>query len=358
MPNNAIDTLVDVTQNATGLTVGQAKACIYYAAITYRIGNLDFLPMLVALGGAGTGKSTLLRIMKKLCYKPKEVGCDGITVPALRDKLVEARNRTIIAEEADKATNPAKAEGYFRARCDRATAHLEVKRPVEERGWVQGSHSIYGASVLHCREPFRDQATQSRAIIIQTIFKEGNFTESEIDDHARGAVRNLANDTDLKARPAVLPGIAGRVTDVWRPLLLVAQTARDRNWLEWAWNEMELASRELGDGHSYEPQSVILAKLIEVLSEDTSTGSPKIGNMRRIKIDSEIVKPLQKGSLPYTNPWQVRQILNNLGFEVQRLGGINYALPTLKNLLLAAQKVGYEDKVLTTLGEQGTLEQG
>jgi len=358
MPNDIIDSLVHVIQKATGLTVGQIKACVYYAATTYRIDDLDFLPMLVALGSPGTGKSTLLRIMKKLCFKAKEVGCDGITVAALRDKLVDTRNGTIIAEEADKAASPNKAESQFRARCDRVTAHLEVKRPVEERGWIQDPRSIYGASVMHQREPFRDQATQSRAIIIQPRFREETFVEGEIDDQAREAVRDLAKNADLKAQPAVLPGTAGRVVDVWRPLLLIAQATKDGDWLEWAWNEMELASGELHDGQGYEPQALILARVVELLSEEPVSGSRRIKpQMQRIKVDTEMVDYLRKHSLPYTNAWQVSRTLKNLGFEVQRIGGVNYLLPTVKSLILAAQKVGYEDSVVRNLSQQQPLGQ-
>ena len=357
MPNDVIDNLVTTIQKATGLTTGQAKASVYWSAATYRLGDLDFLAMLNIEGAAGTGKSTLLEIIKELSYKPVEVGCDGISLAALRDKLMQARHGTIIAEEADKAASPSKAEGYFRARCSKGTANLEIKRETE-KGWIQDPRSIFGASALHRREPFRDQAVQSRVIIIRTRHKEGTFIKTKIDDQTKEMVRNLAKNIDLKARPAIPGNIAGRVVDVWQPLLLIAQSVKDRDWLLWAWNEMELADSELRDGHSYEPGALVLARVVELLSEEPAGKFRKLKpqeQMQRIRVDDDIARYLQKNSLPYTNPWQISRILKNLGFEVQRIGGVNYLLPTLKSIMLAQQKIGYEDKVLTGLGQQQPL---
>lgn len=50
MPETIIDTLVSIIQKATGLTIGQAKTCIHYAAITYSLDDLDFCDIVIERG--------------------------------------------------------------------------------------------------------------------------------------------------------------------------------------------------------------------------------------------------------------------------------------------------------------------
>lgn len=348
MPSDVIDTPVSIIQKATGLTQGQAKTCVYYAGTTHRMDDLDFLPMLAALGPPGTGKSTLLRMMKTLCYQPSDIlDCDGITVAALRDVLIANRDATVILEEADKAASPGKAEDFLRARCGRVTARIEVKE-AREVGWTQKPRYLFGASVLHRRQPFRDQAVQSRAIIIRTQLRKGTFVEEKIEDSMRDAVSKLAKNIDLKAEPPNPYDIAGRVVDVWRPLLLIAKAMRDKDYLLWAWNEMKAADDELRDGHNYEPEALILNRVIELVTEeDPTTKKTKFKSpMDRVKVDESIGGYLRKHYVPYPTPFQVTATLKKLGFVVNRSGGIAWLYPTEAAVKAAAQQIGLDDEVL------------
>lgn len=345
-----IDALVTLIHEAAGLPSFQAKVCVYYAIGTWRVKSFVQFPLLVPYGPSSTGKSSLLQVMSQICNVPGPdplVDCDNITEAALRDRLNAAKDLTFLGEEADKAANLGRAEGLFRARYAKATAHLEVKRQTR-KGWARSKLNIYGATVLHRREPFRDQATQNRAIMIRTRFRDGPFAEPEVLSGTAQALEDIAKKVNTRATIHLTQKIAERVLDTWYPLLVVAQHVGDEQWLRESEAIMKQADTEVRDGHAYEPETLILARVLELLfNEDTGEYQEQ-----RIKVDSEIGAHLRRNSLPYLNAWQLSQSLKGLGLVVRRSGGVNWLEPTLDTLVAAAEKTGYEDDLLSQASKQ------
>ncbi|MFC1903235.1 ATP-binding protein, partial [Chloroflexota bacterium] len=340
-----LDSLVDVIHGSTRLQMEYSRTVVYWTIATYLLERFRWFPMLVFQGPPGTGKSTLLGLIGNLCREPRFISGKGITGPALRDELGQCFCGTAILEEADESHDQKRVESFLGARCDRNTSKFIVKRPAGRHGWVQQPIDIYGATALHTRQPFLDQAVQSRSIVIPTQFAYGPFTTPKFDPDPQPLIRVILPNPDPNYTLATGCNIAGRIVDIWRPLLVVAEHLEDREWLKWAEDQMRDAQEELEDGHGYEPSAVVLGRVIELLV----TGNPsKISeqDMRRVKIDEEIGSFIRKNYLPFLTPWQVSRTLKNLGLEVQRSGGINWLLPTADAIRKAAKKIGYEDDAL------------
>lgn len=345
-----IETLITLMHEVAGLPAVQAKICVYYAVASWRVKSFVQFPLLVLHGGSTTGKSSILQAMSQICNVPGPdpiVDCDDITEAALRDKLVAAEGKTFLGEEADKAASLGRSEGLFRARYAKATGHLEVKRQTK-KGWSQRKLNIYGATILHRREPFRDQATQNRSIMIKTRLRDGPFADPEVPSGAAKALEDIAKAVNTRETIHLSQKIAERVIDTYYPLLVVAQHVGDQQWLREAGAIMKKADTEVRDGHAYEPGTLIFARVLELLfNEDTGEYLEQ-----RIKIDSEIGAYLRRNSLPYLNAWQLSQSLKDLGLVVRRSGGINWLEPTLDALVAAAAELGYEDDLLSQASKQ------
>ena len=59
------DTLTQLIRETTGLDEDQAKTIVYYAIATYALPVLGKFPLLTIYGPAGTGKTTILKILKE-----------------------------------------------------------------------------------------------------------------------------------------------------------------------------------------------------------------------------------------------------------------------------------------------------
>lgn len=323
--------LADLFQKVAGLDIEQGKMCVYFAGATYHLDDFELFPILEIIGPSGTGKSRICYLLSKMCYGATIVSCKGISLPGLRDELTKHRGVTFIAEEADEIDNPTKTEGLFGMRTSPGTSNLTVKRVGEEGRWQQTRINVFGASVVHHRRSFNEQAVQNRAISIRTKFKEGVF--SVVPEQVEFCEFSVANPPQISS---------GRAYDTWRPLLSIASGIGDYDWLNWTKERIEEASDEVRDGQDFEPEALILGKVLELV---TCSDKIDISKDKRIHIQNEVVRPL-KETLPYANSWLVSRTLKKLGLVVARIGGTNWLYPSTDSLQKAAESIGYVDKVL------------
>lgn len=334
-----LDQAVDTLLNSAGLEPEQAKLAVYYSIATWKMPQLDMFPILRFCGPPGTGKSSTMRVMGPWCCDPTTISGKRITVAALRDRLGEAHKGTALIEEADETADAKGCEELLSARCSPLTGQLQVKRAQNSRTWRQCSVSIYGASIVHYRGTFIDQATASRCITITTCYRDGRYKPPASASDLAPLLKGLAEVTDLSE---VAELGSGRVHDVWAPLLAVAKLAHDESWLEWARERMEKDTEDLRDGHAYELDGLILAKIVECLTDE------KTGQIvcRQLCVQGDIVQPLRYQERMHISAWQASRQLKELGFDVQRIGGKNKFMPTSESLRRAAEKTGYRDEVL------------
>ena len=199
--------------------------------------------------------------------------------------------------------------------------------------------NIYGATVVHYRRAFTDQAVASRSITIETRYRDGDYrlpgllVEGVVDVFRSIGEKIQFSDVGNMG--------TGRVYDVWRPLLAVAKFIKDQAWLDWAMQQIESEVENLRDGHAYELAGLMLAQIIECLSKDGRL------EYREVKVRSDLTLPLRREAQVNITPWQAGQQLRELGFRTYRKGGMLKFTPTLQSLRQAADKIGYCDQILS-----------
>ena len=314
--------------SACGLDLNQAKTVVYWAIATHAIDKLERIPILILQGGHGTGKSTLMELLKQICHSP--VPIDGkVSKAELRDSLKE--NTTALIEEADAVD-----ERLILMRYARQTSGTTVKRGSASQGWTRQPLNLFGATVLHRRLPFRDPAVDSRSITIKTVYKPGSHSVKPLD---AVALATIAASVDFSKPIPVFSQLDGRAVDTWMPLLQAAVACGDADWLAYALSELNKARESLKVGQDYEPSQLVVAKVVSLaITPDGLQLKPRVAL-------HEVTKAL-KNEGHDLNPWQIGKILRGLGFTTKLSGGTNYIYIDKAHLLGVTQQLGIDDDAL------------
>lgn len=328
MPIQIVTTYANAISSACGLDFNQAKTAVYWGIATHGIDKLEIMPILVSEGGHGTGKSTLMKLLKQICHEPRTI--DGkVTKSELRDSL--ELHTTALIEEADGVY-----ERLILMRYARQTANTTVKRGSASKGWTREPLNLFGATVLHRREPFKDPAVDSRSITIRTAYKKQGV--SPIPALGLSPLSSIAANVDWSKTLAIPDG---RAADTWMPLFQAAYYCNDTDWLVYASGELIKAIASLSEGQGYEPSQLVVSKVVSLAMDPTSKLKPRVSL-------KEITKGL-KDDGNNLNPWQVGKMLRGLGFKPNLSGGTQYVLIDKAHLMDVAKRLGIDDDVLKNL---------
>ena len=235
-----LDRYISALMGASGISINQAKTCVYYAVVTFRLKDLVVIGILTIMGDTGTGKSYLIAQMKYMVHNPREISVK--TEAALRRKL--SLNTTALIEEGDKADEQLLINRYSR------TSSAMTFTEQSQIGWHATDTNLFGATIIHRRKPPLDAAMRNRGIYIRTRLNPGKYEVDacidmkEIEEIAKGI-----DFYDIKGQ--------GRTSDVWAPLISVAKHLGDSEWLYYAEVEKDIDSQRFVVGQDYEPQKAV-----------------------------------------------------------------------------------------------------
>ncbi|MFC1905735.1 hypothetical protein ACFLXL_02880 [Chloroflexota bacterium] len=246
---------IEAFKKASSLNENEAKLCVYFCILTYKILVLLLFPILALFGEKESGKSSTIKVMLQLVNSPipdpkdfpnldRWIGLKiNDTYPSLRDALEEDTTAFIEEGDADYKKN----EQLVADRYSRQTAVVRQKKQ-EAIGHSQAKAHIFGATVIHKRRGFRDPATTSRSIFLNTKHEPQKphrttiFTDKEKDDF-----RNLARSID------VYPLIGNaRTHDLWYPLIGLAMNVGDGSWVAWATKQVQKQVEHHASGGSFD----------------------------------------------------------------------------------------------------------
>ena len=219
----------------------------------------------------------------------------------LRDRLT--LDTTALIDEADGID-----EGWLVNRYSRQSSSTDVNRQLTSKSTYKAKQqNLFGATALHRREPFKDSATLSRSISVNTRFREGGvepFREDTFNPYA-AYLEELARAVHWDQ---VREKSGDRIADTRAPLLQVDELLGGA-FEPYARQQMERASTSLRIGHQEEPsQAVFQALLAESLLDELLEPEYRV-------LLADISKRVQ------LNSWQVGQLLRGMGFETRTVGG-------------------------------------
>jgi len=340
-----VQELVDIIYRVCGLGVNWAKACIYYCMATFKLKLIDWMPALIIMAPPASGKSKLMDILLQLAYKPTipPISCEGISYPTLRDELEKAHNRTALLEEADLHPNRKQLEGLLLARVDKKrTSTLRGKEPpAEGKGKYKNvTRKIFGATIVHDRHGLTDLATERRAIIVSIKHQGGQQfinppTNLTLPSFSFGNIPEMFNSSQT----------VGSGLDTWEPLIRIADSLNDDEWLSWAWGKVAEANEALADGYQYELEQCVFGAVIKGFSDRTGMGLVA-DNIAKTPLPLSIVTETVSKDYRYIAPKTVGTTLRKMNFDVHKLSGVFQIFTTIDQLKEIAQEIGYKDEAL------------
>jgi len=152
----------------SGFSAGTAEIMANYALRTWKpLG--DKQPILQFVGGAGTGKTTALQIMKRLCQNP--INADEYiswnTVLRLLDGI---HPHTLIIDEVPYEESNEDLSAVLDFGVTRGS--LYEKRLSEEEGGESIFYDLFGYTVIACTQPISSPAIQNNCITVRLFPKK------------------------------------------------------------------------------------------------------------------------------------------------------------------------------------------
>ena len=121
-PSETVTALAELIHATNGLDLNNARTVAYYAVATYEIKSLQKFPILVFSGAAGTGKTTLLEVLRNIAFEPPKNLINGnVSKAVLRESL--RKQTTALIDEADNVH-----EEHLLSRYSRQSSTMEVNR--------------------------------------------------------------------------------------------------------------------------------------------------------------------------------------------------------------------------------------
>lgn len=339
-----VSQLVDIVHEICGLPENWAKTCIYYCMATYHLGKVVWMPVLVIKAEFGSGKSKLMQVLEKLSYKGILITChERMTSTSLRNMFIRAKNKTAVIEESDLYPNRKELESYLINRVDKLrTSEVPVTEQVtkgETQVWRTQKPGVFGATILHDRYGLTNLATERRAIMVEIPHKPGK-KYLHPDKQAKSWWKNIVLPESTMAEiPDIFDcdEIRGSSLDAWEPLIRVANSVGDDDWLYWAWGMINEASQSLSNGREWELESqafgaviacsvdangklakanpIPLSSVTKKLIDDYSWIKPKtISTILRKKFKLDVHRKAGSAHI-FTNPDELRKIATEFDFK-------------------------------------------
>jgi hypothetical protein len=136
----------------------------YYILVSWVFDQIDTICYLRFMGDTGTGKSTALDVIGKLCYKPMMAA--GAVTPAPIYRLIRKWGGSLILDEGDMKFSDVESDivkifncGFNRGR---SVVRCLMDDPVK-----MITSQVYGPKVFSTRQSFDDKALESRCLTIQ-----------------------------------------------------------------------------------------------------------------------------------------------------------------------------------------------
>lgn len=247
---------IEALLKAGNLTRNQAKTLLYHCIMTWSDAS-NIRPLLDLHGESGTGKNGIMKQMMRWCSSPKWVNARNKTSAQLRDDMAD--EDVVFIEEADKTKEPKLCENWYQARYDDTGKNLTYK--VASQGFKTEVHDHYGYTILHSQNVFESIELDRRVLRI-TLFKNSNRPYKITKDLKKKILDRIAEQVDWNME--IKHEVSNSAWDVWLPLMRVANHLHDKEFLQYAKEEILQKAESDDDTKVCEPKGIVLSETADL----------------------------------------------------------------------------------------------
>jgi len=237
-------------------TIHQIQAALY-ALFTWVYDSFPYLPYLRARGAPGTGKSELMLLVGRVCYRMMTTA--GLTTIAGFKGMAHIYSGTLMIDEVDSLAGNKEDRGELRALLNvramkeqaRIVTMVDVLKADGTHTFRPATTNVFGPTLLTMYGPFKDPATESRCLTFD-LFKRDVVEltsrgiepgvippslEIEADELRKDLLYWRLNTwlPRIEADPKIKltdPRVSARMNQVMRPLKVLAYMQDDKELLE------------------------------------------------------------------------------------------------------------------------------
>ena len=341
-----LDDMPGMFSQFTGFAPNQALVTTAWGLGTYLVQDkkLNRFPPLVLQGGISTGKTSALRCLETFVHQPSFLSIQGMTPPAIRDRLAAIYEGTALLDEADRfrGGTDADMEMLLQQRSDRDQARLELKESQGRVGdWISKEVNVFGATAVHKRQPFAESSAESRSILLYLSPVDHAFPSLQELESVAPTLRQRIEEERLPLiKGMVLPtapmpsDIVGRSKATFQPLWDVAVAAGHNATMDALKEEMLRLGETLRGARGDEPSAMLVSVLIEKLSVETSPGHYEL---RPDKVKAKVISSgIWDNHDHKMSPQQVCKLARQLGLDIKKPGGPSHVIVESRQALVDA----------------------
>jgi len=267
---------------------------ITYILLTWVYDRFSAIPYLRAIGGLGTGKSRLLKVLN-LCYKSIYTFSLASSAPIFR--IIDEFGGTVIIDEMELGKGTEK-NADIREILRAGKENNGVVLRCDPKTYKVLSFKVFGPKILGSRYTSNDAALESRIINIRMVEAKGDSVPLMIEDkkfereceylRSKLLVWRLKNyfKIDINAyRKYIDFNISKRLNEIYAPLICVRE--HDRDFIKSLLGKAKKKHMQLLEDKSMSMEANIIRE-IYYLHNSCSSGSPlvqEIADNLRVNFD-------------------------------------------------------------------------
>jgi len=172
--------IIDFVHMYVGLSAFFEKLSAYYVLLTWVYDKFEAIPYLRVRGDYGTGKSTFIKVVGAICYRP--ISLSGSVTPAPVFRVIDKFKGTLLIDEADFKFSEATDLMVKILNCGYQRGIPVLRMEGEGKNMEVRAFDVYGPKIVGTRFNWTDRALESRCI------------SEDLDGHYRGDLRDIEDE--------------------------------------------------------------------------------------------------------------------------------------------------------------------
>lgn len=285
-----ITEIIKFIHTYVGLSPFFEKLSAYYVLLSWVYDAFEVIPYLRVIGDYGSGKSTFLKVVGMICYRPILIA--GSATPAPVFRIIDKYKGTLLIDEADFKMSDTTDLMVKILNCGYQKGVPVLRMVGEGKNMEPQAFDVYGPKIIGTRFTWTDRALESRCI---SEDMDGHYRSDLMDISSEFynealSLRNklllfrFKNINKAKFNPKLKdPSIEPRLNQIAVPLLSIVQDVDVQDELKVFFKEY---NRELIRDRAATLTGIIVRAMFDIFDRNTRNLAPERKKNFKLRVKS------------------------------------------------------------------------